>query len=139
MPKVDFEWVKQQLTRAKVRKITGKTAIELLKAWEELDFPSEELEHAAIDTFAALAKGHALVEDTADHWLPAQAGFMLQVGDTVRVRSDAFSGEAGRIHNGRVGRVVAKRSGDIIVKHTDGIEPSRDDARYPASSLEKRV
>lgn len=139
MPKVDYDWVKKQFARAKVRKITGNSAIELLKVWETLDFPSEELEHAAIDTFAALAKGHSLVQDGPERWLPAQAGFMLQVGDTVRVRSDAFSGEAGRVHNGRIGRVVAKRSGDIIVKHIDGIEPSRDDARYPAASLEKKV
>lgn len=139
MPKIDIAWVKQQFTKAKVRKITGNSVLKLMETWETLDFPSEQLEHEAIDAFASLAKGHAIAAETPERWLPAQAGFMLQVGDTVRVRLDAFTGEPGRVHNGRIGRVVAKRSGDIIVKHIDGIEPSRDDARYPASALEKKV
>ena len=139
MPKVNYDWVKSQLIRAKTRKKPGDSAIELLKLWETINFPNEVQEKEALDTFYALAQGHSLVADTGERWLPAQAGFMLSVGDEVRVRSDAFSGELGTIHNGRRGVVVAKRSGDIIVKHTDGIKPSRSDARYPATVLEKKV
>lgn len=139
MPKVNYEWVKSQFIRAKIRKKPGDSAIELLKVWEKMDFPNEVQEKEALEAFFALAQGHSLVVDTGERWLPAQAGFMLSVGDEVRVRSDAFTGELGTIHNGRRGVIVAKRSGDIIVRHTDGLKPSRTDARYPATALEKRV
>jgi hypothetical protein len=139
MPKVDFEWVKSQLSRSKTRKKPGDVALELLKLWEKHEFPNEHQQEEAVKVFSALARGHALVLETDERWAPAQAGFMLTVGDTVRVRSDAFTGELGTMHNGRRGVIVAKRSGDIIVKHTDGLKPSRTDARYPASVLEKKV
>ena len=139
MPKVDFDWVKAQLSRSKTRKKPGDVAIELLKLWETFEFPNQTQQEDAIEVFSALANGYALLPESADRWLPANAGFMLTVGDTVRVRKDAFTGEAGMVHNGRRGVIVAKRSGDIIVKHTDGLVPSRNDARYPPSSLEKKV
>lgn len=139
MPEVDFDWVKAQLTQAKTRQAPGDAVIALLKVWETMDFPNEDQQDSAVDLFTKLAKSHSLIPDTGERWVSAQTGFMLSVGDEVRVRSDAFSGEAGRIHNGRRGKIVAKRSGDIIVKHTDGKKPSRDDARYPASALEKKV
>ena len=139
MPKVDFEWVKSQLSRSKTRKRPGDVAIELLKVWEKQEFANEHQQSDAVDVFAALARGHAIIPETDERWVPAQAGFMLGVGDQVRVRKDAYSGELGTIHNGRRGVIVAKRSGDIIVKHVDGLKPSRNDARYPPSVLEKKM
>jgi len=136
---VDFEWVKEQLTKARVRKGPGDVAIELLKKWEEIDLP-EELASEAINTFAELAKGHALVEEgnKEEVWVPAMAGHM-KVADQVRVKKDAFQGELGKMHNGRRGVVIAIRYGDIIVNSTDNRKPSLDGSHYSPHHLEKRV
>jgi len=117
----------------------GKAVISLLKTWGELSFPNEVQQDKALKLFSSLAKAEAIVEETEGVWKPVQVGFMLQVGDTVRVRKDAFSGNAGRTHNGRIGRVLAKRSGDIIVRSTDGQLPFLDGAHYPPSALEVKV
>lgn len=139
MPQIDYEWVKQQLTRSATRKPVGDAVMALLKLWETQSLPREEFEAEVIDTFSSLAHGHAIVKDAEFRWIPIQIGAHVEVGETVRVRLDAFEGEPGRIHNGRIGVVVAKRYGDIIVKHTDGLPATRVEPRYPPNVLEKRV
>lgn len=136
---VDFEWVKEQLTKARVRKGPGDVAIELLKKWEDIDLP-EELASEAINTFAELAKGHALVEDGSKEevWVPAMAGHM-KVTDQVRVKKDAFGGALGKMHNGRRGVIIAIRYGDIIVNSTDNKKPPLDGSHYSPHHLEKRI
>ena len=138
MPTVDFDWVKSQLSRKKPRKISGDAAITLLNVWDGLEFPNEHQEQEALELFTSLAGNKALVAESEEKWVSAQAGFMLTVGNEVRVRADAFAGEAGRLHNGRRGRIVAKRSGDIIVKLTDGLKGDGESVHYPPSALEIR-
>jgi hypothetical protein len=139
MTSVDFKWVKEQLTKARTLKGPGDAAIELLKAWESIELP-EELESEAVKVFASLAQGHALVAegDGDEVWRPAQAG-KLKVADQVRVKTDAFTGDLGKTHNGRKGVVIAIRYGDIIVNSTDNRKPKLEGTHYAPHNLEKRV
>ena len=136
---LDLSWAENQIASARVPVPVGRATIELLKTWGNLSFPNESQQNQALDIFSKLARSEALVEESEAVWKSGQVGFMLQVGDTVRVRKDAFKGAAGQLHNGRVGRVVAKRSGDIIVKTTDDRTPVLDGAHYPPSALEVKV
>lgn len=136
---LDLSWAEEQVASARVPIPVGQAIMALLKTWGELAFPSEAQQDQALDIFRKLAKDEAIVEVDDDRWEAVQVGFMLQVGDTVRVRSNAFNGQAGRTHNGRIGKVVAKRSGDIIVRTTDGRLPALDGAHYPPSALEVKV
>jgi hypothetical protein len=138
MPNIDFEWAKQQLTEAKTKRGVGDAALELLKTWENMSVDDEFVEDA-LETFKVLAQGHSLLAPYADEiWIEATPG-QLKVADKVRIKSNAFSGEVGRTHNGRVGVIVAIRYGDIIVRMTDGKEPTLDGAHYSPFHLEKRV
>lgn len=138
MPKVDFEWAKEQLTEAKSKRGVGDAALELLKAWEAMSVDDEFIEEA-LETFTTLAQGHSLLAPYADEvWVEAVPG-QLKVADKVRVKSNAFTGETGRTHNGRSGVVVAIRYGDIIVRMTDGKQPSLDGAHYSPFHLDKRI
>lgn len=44
---------------------------------------------------------------------------MAKVGDEVKVRMDAYTGEAGARHNGRIGKIVGIFEGDIAVVYLD--------------------
>jgi hypothetical protein len=139
MPKVNLDWIKTQFKGAGVRQGTGDAVLALLKVWETLDLTPEMAEDA-IDVFSSLAKNEALIKTPAEQlWIPAQTGGMIQKGDIVRIRHNAFAGEVGIIHNGRVGRVTAIRSGDIIFRSTDDLDPFIDNAHYPFSAVEKRI
>jgi len=63
----------------------------------------------------------------------------LTVGDEVRVKTNAYSGELGVLHNGRRCRIVGIRYGDIIVNTIDDIEPRLSGTRHSPYALEKRV
>lgn len=139
MPEVNEDWVKSQLKSARVSQLTGDTAIALLKAWESLDFPDDRTAEEALEVFRKLATNQALLEEKDETWVQAQAGFMLKVGDEIRVRHDAFPGTEGRLHNGRRGKVIAIRSGDVIMRSTDNIKPFIDGAHYSFTHLEKRI
>jgi hypothetical protein len=139
MPKVNFDWIKAQFKGAGVRQGTGDASIKLLKTWDTLDLTPEMAEDT-IDVFSSLALSKSLIKTPGDQvWVQAQTGGMIQKGDTVRVRHNAFPGEAGVIHNGRIGRVTAIRSGDVIFRSTDDLEPFIDNSHYPFTALEKRV
>jgi hypothetical protein len=129
MPEVDMNWVKQQLTENKTKRVVGDTVIKLLNTWTEVKGtdPDPEKDQAnlsqVIELFSKIALGHAIVkENKNENWVPAQAGALV-VADDVRVKWNAFDGEKGKIHNGRRGKIVSIRYGDIIVKTTDGKEP----------------
>jgi hypothetical protein len=56
----------------------------------------------------------------------------------VRVKSDAFRGDIGPMHNSRVGKVIAVRYGDVIINSTDGKTPELKGVHYSPYKLEKR-
>lgn len=135
---LDLSWAEGQIAAARVPVPVGKATLALLRVWAELTFPNEAQQTQAIELFSKLAQNQAVVEEGEGRWAPVHVGAQVNVGDTVRVRSDAFTGQAGQTHNGRIGRVTAKRSGDIIVKTTDN-RPVLDGAHYPPSALERKV
>jgi phosphoribosyl-ATP pyrophosphohydrolase len=138
MADVDMEWVKNQLQNAKVKKMVGDSVIKLLQTWGEVKI-TEKLEQEAIEVFYKLANNQALVKESKEEvWTSVIPG-QVKVADEVRVKLDAFTGELGRLHNGRRGKVVAVRYGDVIIKSTDGKEPLLDGAHYSPYKLDKLV
>lgn len=136
---LDLSWAEEQIARARVPVSVGNAILTLLRVWGTLDFRSENQQNQTLDLFSQLARSEALEKEDSSKWIPVQVGFMVNVGDTVRVRRDAFTGDTGKTHNGRVGRVVAKRSGDIIVRSSDDLEPFLDGTHYPPSTLELKI
>lgn len=137
MTNVNFDWVRQQFEEAKVGQAVGTSVLRLLEVWDTMNHNTDSSKEA-VEIFSKVALGHALVEPVvpAGTWVQATPGF-IRVADIVRVRTDAFTGEVGTMHNGRLGRVVGIRSGDIIVKSTDGKDPELDGAHYSPFHLEK--
>lgn len=136
--KIDLEWVKRQFVAKRVSQASGTAVLRLLELWNTMNH-TEATAKETVDVFSKVALGHALVEESDEVvWEAVRPGF-IKTGDTVRVRSDAFDGEIGLIHNGRIGRVVAIRYGDIIVRSTDGLEPLLDGTHYSPHMLERKV
>lgn len=141
MPEVNYEWVRQQLQEAKVKVGSGNAVLQLLEVWEKQTKLSPSLAKEAVEVFSKLALNHALSEaasNSEEVWVPVQPG-QIKVGEEVRVLKDAFSDEAGTLHNGRRGKVVAVRYGDIIITSTDNKEPKLNGVHYSPYKLEKRV
>jgi hypothetical protein len=135
---IDLEWVKAQMTAARIRRGSGDAVLKLLELWETVEIDSE-LSKEAIETFSQLALGYSLVpEDKDEVWVPAMAG-QISVGQQVRVKSNAFQGNQGIKLNGRRGTIVAIRTGRIVVKSTDGIAPELDGEHFRAEQLDVRV
>ena len=139
MSETDYEWVKRQLTDARVKRGAGDAVLALLKQWDALKPGDDSIAEEAVAIFARVAVGHSLVQDDGPEvWVTAQPG-QLKVADIVRVKSDAFSGELGALHNGRRGTIIAIRYGDIIVNSNDDKTPKIDGAHYSPYHLEKRI
>jgi hypothetical protein len=139
MSETDYEWVMRQLTDARVKRGTGDAVLALLKQWDSLKPGDDNLDSEAVAIFSRVAVGHSLVQDDGPEvWVTAQPG-QLKVADIVRVKSDAFSGELGALHNGRRGTIIAIRYGDIIVNSNDDKNPKIDGAHYSPYHLEKRI
>lgn len=141
MPEVNDEWIKEQLEAAKVKVGSGKAILALLEAWKNIPKLSEAMTEETLSVFSTVARGHNIKEEEKDDdyiWIALQPG-QVTVTDVVRIKADAYSGEAGPIHNGRVGKVVGIRYGEIYVKSTDGKSPEIDGTPYSPYKLEKRV
>lgn len=138
MGNLDMGWVKTQLQAAKVRKPVGDATMKLVELFDTFEL-TEEHQKKTIEMFSKLAQGHAFIKENKNEvWVPCRPGD-IRVAEQVRVKADAFQGEAGTLHNGRRGVVVAVRYGDVIFKSTDGKEPVLDGAHYPPDRLEKLV
>lgn len=141
MAKVEDSWVREQLTNAKTKRGVGTAVLKLLDTWNEIVITDENAKDA-IEKFGKLSLGHAIVEEKVDElvgtWIQAQPG-QLKVTDIIRVKTDVFNGDLGKMHNGRVGKVVGVRYGDIVVKTIDSREPVLDGSHYSPHMLEKLV
>lgn len=138
MPVVNNEWVRAQLQEAKVKVGVGNAILKLLEQWDTMKLSDNQTKDT-IDLFSKLALGHSIVPEKPDElWIDAQPGSII-VGDEVRVKSDAYDGSTGAIHNGRRGKVVGVRYGDIIFKSTDDKTPLLDGAHYTPHLLQKRI
>jgi len=139
MAELDMDWVKSQLQAAKVRKPVGDATMKLVELFDSFDNLTPEFKAKTIEMFSSLALGHVVIKENKNEtWTQVRAGD-IKVSDEVRIKSDAFDGELGMIHNGRRGVVVGVRYGDVIIRTTDGREPSLDGSHYPPQKLEKLV
>jgi hypothetical protein len=138
MPEVNFDWVKGQMQEAKVKVGVGTAILKLLETWNEMKLSNNQVKET-VELFTKLAVNHSILPEKPDEvWADAQPGAIL-VGDEVRVKSDAYDGDTGVIHNGRRGKVVGVRYGDIIFKSNDGKMPVLDGTHYTPYQLQKRV
>lgn len=138
MSEVNYEWVKEQMTAARLRRGPGDAVLKLLKFWEEINLTPDQAKEA-LEAFSKIAQGHSIVPENKDEvWVTAQGG-QVKVGDQVRVKSDAFEGKAGQEQNGRPGRIVAIRTGRIVVRGTDTREPVIDGVLYFPQQLDVRI
>jgi hypothetical protein len=138
MKNLDMNWARTQLENAKIPADAGNSIVQLLELWSKLEH-RDEVDSKVVDLFSKICQSIAVVDTpTNEIWEDARPGF-LKVGDEVRVKSDAFDDELGRLHNGRRGRIVGVRYGDIIIKTTDGKEPTLDGSHYSPYKLEKLV
>jgi hypothetical protein len=135
--KVNYDWVKDQFTKAKIKVGVGMAVLEFLKTWEKMVINDADAKKV-FEILSRVALGHALVAEGEGVWTDAMPG-NIKVGDVVRVKVDAFGPEMGPIHNGRLGVIVAVRSGDIIVNSTDDVEPKLAGTHYSPYHLQKLV
>jgi hypothetical protein len=100
----------------------------------------------AMRVVAELIQGRRLTEEfweptkrvaVTHTWRPVMTRG-VHTGDTVRVRHDAYEGEAA-IHNGRVGKVVALRNGVIVAYEDTQGKSARMGVRHPPGKLELQV
>lgn len=137
----NMDWVREQMTAAKVRQSVGTSVLRLMEVWDTMNHKPETAKET-VEIFSKLALGHALVETEDENfdgtWVPAMAG-QIKVTDIVRVKLDAFDGPAGVMHNGRIAKIVGIRYGDIVVKSVDGKTPVIDGAHYKPNMLEKLI
>lgn len=83
-----------------------------------------------------LALGHSLTKDSPDEkWGPVIPG-EYNVGDTVRVKSDAYAAHFGIRHNGKRGRVTAVHQGKTVVLYDDA-RNSEESYYHDPSKLER--
>ena len=140
MPEFDRQWVERQLAHAGADPWVEEAVIELLETFAESEVPDEGID-MAVTYFADLARGrHIAPEQMVTHgrWMPARLG-QIRPGQQVRVRLDAFTGELGRLHNGRIGVVVEVGDGDVIVRSIDERAPRLMAAHYAPYVLEELV
>ena len=140
MADIDMDWVRDQMTRGKVKQAAGTSVLRLLEVWNTMNHTDKSAKEA-IEVFSKLAMGHAIAEEKPPMqgtWVPCQPG-QIKVAEIVRVKSDAFNNIQGERHNGRVCRVVAVRYGDIICKSIDDREPVLDGTHYSPHDLEKLI
>jgi hypothetical protein len=141
MANLDLEWVKEQLTQNKTKKMTGDAVLQLLDTWQSIKRPPKtDISKDIIDVFSKLALGHALIKTDKDEtWIPVQSG-AIKVSEIVRVKFDAFDEESGKHQlNGRKGRVVGVRYGDVIIKTDDNKLPVLDGTHFRPENLEKLI
>jgi hypothetical protein len=138
MPEINFDWVKEQMSEAKVKVGVGNSILKLLEVWNDMKLSENQMKES-VELFSKLSLNHSILPEKQNEvWVDAQPGSIL-VADEVRVKYDAYTGSTGAMHNGRRGKVVAVRYGDIIFKSTDGKEPVLDGTHYTPYQLQKRI
>lgn len=140
------QWAERQLELAGYRPADGgynqivhTSVMTLCRAFGDMNFDNAPpgQEKMIIDLFTELVHKRALpVAGDTRVWMPSRQA-PPGPSSRVRVKSDAFEGEQGRLLNGREAVVEGARRGDFIVKFIDGHEP--DGARLIAASLETQV
>lgn len=139
---VDPKWAEDQLDKAGLTARTQQArnvreSVMLLV----LQFNSEDYGYdhkmQVLELFNKLAKQHELVgrdaTDPGARWSEFKLGD-VNPGATVRVRDEAYAGDAGNRHNGMVGKFVAARGGEAVVQYHGS--PDGTGARHRPEKLE---
>lgn len=132
------DWELDQIENSKLGDKEKQSVKKLLSALWSLNLDDSERKNVS-SAFDSLVNGRAIVVDepeTQYRWESARPGALV-VRDWVRVKSDAYKGEAGLIHNGRQGVIVAMRYGDIHVRYDDERGTSHP-IKHSPHALEKR-
>lgn len=69
-------------------------------------------------------------------WQDSHISQMI-IGDVVKVKDDAYSGEVGEIHNGRICEVIETSYGDVVVKSIDAKKPVLHRTHHSPNVLQK--
>lgn len=134
------KWLEDQLIKFEVPEKFRDPITRMVKmAWFfETNFGlDQETFKRMLETVTELAKGHNIApENPGEVWVQAKPG-VLVIRDVVRVKTDAYSGETGSMHNGKHGVITAIRYGDIHVLY-DGVTGANT-VRHSPHALEKRI
>lgn len=137
--KPDWAWVSRELGGAKAADTDQEFVVAVLKAiYDNAD--KHKLSDAEVmvdlDRIRELVQGHSItIAEEGEMWGPVIPG-AYSIGDTVRVKANAYDGELGALNNGKRGRVTAARDGKVIVLYNDA--PSLDyQVRHDPERLER--
>lgn len=128
---IDVDWAEEQLKDAGYTDRTQESinvreaAMLLVLQFNSIDMgAAEKLE--VLEMFSKLAQQHELVgrdvQSPGARWTVFELGGEVRPGATVRVRENAYEGDAGAKHNGRSGHFVAARGGQAIVQYANSTE-----------------
>lgn len=118
MATTDYTWLAGRLEEL------GYDDPKIIRAVEELCYTldaqdvSKEEGHTISNLFDSVIQDRIFLNDSPEEsaWVPFNLG-VTTVGETVRVKDDAYSADAGLKHNGKVGTIVAVRGGRIRVQY----------------------
>lgn len=139
MPSIDRQWVYEQLTENKTKKLVGDAVLKLLDTWDSISASPEDAKKI-VEIFSRVGLNVPIIERVSkdEVWVNARPGD-IKVGDEVLVKDDAFTHDHAHMHNGRRCRVVAIRYGDIICNSIDGAKPELLGSHYSPAHLLKLV
>jgi hypothetical protein len=132
--KVNWGWVSKQLAESDASEDEKELIVDLLKRLNDGGLDDARFV-TVLRTFGNLALGHAVAAPKGERWGPVVPGY-YQIGDTVRVKLDAYDGEKGQRHNGKRGRAVAARNGLVVVVYDDA-SSSEEQYRHQPASLQR--
>lgn len=115
-------WVSIQLGKVQASDRVREATVKLLKTLDdevEERGLSDDEKSEVLEYVKKLSLGYALVKDAPDEkWEDVVPG-AYNIGDTVRVREDAYKGTHGQRHNGKRGRIVAVHQSKTVVLYDD--------------------
>lgn len=114
-----LEWVRSQFNLMHTQQEVRWVVEQLLSTlWAQTETHQLNADSSAevVKLFAELAAGHALVTQETHIWDEAKPGRIF-VGQHVRTRLDAYSGDVGREFNGLEGQVATVRGLDVQVRY----------------------
>lgn len=137
----DWGWVSRELAGAKVNEDVNEATVMVLRELgvqkEKLRLSDDEV-RGVLDCVHKLALGHSIaVEKKKEKWGPVLPG-AYRIGDTVRVKADAYDGDRGVRNNGKRGRVTAARDGLVLVVYEDAFSADIQ-YRHAPEKLERLV
>ena len=135
---IKWDWVDAQLEKSKTPQPLATSVKRLLETLETMNLATDDSLREIIDKFQKLALGHTIAApEKPGKWEPVVPGD-YRIGDTVRVRPDAYEGTKGTIHNDRRGRVTGAH-GYLATVVYEGETNSENQFMHKLEKLERLV